>query len=69
MTQVRSLRAFARKRGRILVFIAQIDRSCDPARKPVPDASDIRLPNPLDLALFDKTCFLNRGEIRFDSGR
>ena len=67
MAQVRTLKAFAGDRGLILVFISQIDRSYDPAKKPVPDISDVRLPNPLDLSLFDKTCFLNRGEIRFQA--
>lgn len=67
MEQVRTLKAFARNSGVILVFISQIDRSYDPATKPVPDISDIRLPNPLDLSLFDKTCFLNEGEIRFQA--
>ncbi|TPM27621.1 DNA helicase [Mesorhizobium sp. B2-3-5] len=65
MDQVRALKAFARDRGVILVFISQIDRSYDPSTKPFPDISDIRLPNPLDLSLFSKACFLNRGEIRF----
>ena len=65
MEQVRTLKAFARDSGVILVFISQIDRSYDPAKKPVPDISDVRLPNPLDLSLFDKACFLNEGEIRF----
>ncbi|BAV47179.1 replicative DNA helicase [Mesorhizobium loti] len=65
MDQVRTLKAFARDSGVILVFISQIDRSYDPAKKPVPDISDVRLPNPLDLSLFDKACFLNEGEIRF----
>jgi replicative DNA helicase len=63
--QVRALKAFARDRGVILVFISQIDRSYDPARKPCPDLGDVRLPNPLDLTLFDKTCFLNGDEMRF----
>lgn len=67
MDQVRTLKAFARDSGVVLVFISQIDRSYDPAKKPVPDISDIRLPNPLDLSLFSKTCFLNRGEIRFEA--
>lgn len=67
MEQVRTLKAFARDSGVILVFISQIDRSYDPSTKPVPDISDIRLPNPLDLSLFDKTCFLNEGEIRFQA--
>lgn len=65
MTQVRALKSFARERGLIVVFISQIDRSYDPLTKPCPDLEDVRLPNPLDLQLFDKTCFLNNGEVRF----
>ncbi len=65
MVQVRALKAFAQERGLILVFISQIDRSFDPAAKPIPDIQDIRLPNPLDLKLFDKTCFMHDGEIQF----
>lgn len=65
--QVRALKAFARERGLIIVFISQIDRSYDPARKPCPDLRDVRLPNPLDLKLFDKACFLNDGRIRFQA--
>lgn len=67
MEQVQTLKAFAGDSGVILVFISQIDRSYDPMKKSVPDISDIRLPNPLDLSLFSKTCFLNRGEIRFQA--
>ena len=67
MTQVRMLKAFAAARGLILVFISQIDRSYDPVSKPVPDWSDVRLPNPLDLALFDTAVFLNAGEVRFSA--
>ncbi|MGX7874159.1 DNA helicase [Mesorhizobium sp. ORM6] len=67
MDQVRTLKAFARDSGVILVFISQIDRSYDPSTKPVPDIGDIRLPNPLDLSLFNKACFLNKGEIRFQA--
>ncbi|KXF78560.1 DNA helicase [Paramesorhizobium deserti] len=65
--QVRALKSFARDRGLIMVFISQIDRSYDPSRKPCPDIGDVRLPNPLDLTLFDKTCFLNNGEARFQA--
>jgi replicative DNA helicase len=65
MVQVRSLRSFARDRGLIFVFISQIDRSYDPSMKSCPDLDDVRLPNPLDLRLFTKTCFLNNGEVRF----
>jgi replicative DNA helicase len=63
--QIHTLKTFARDRGLIMVFISQIDRSYDPSKKPFPDTGDVRLPNPLDLKLFDKTCFLNNGEVRF----
>jgi len=67
--QVRTLRAFARERGLVLVFLSQIDRSYDASEKPFPDIADVRLPNPLDLSLFDKACFLSRGEARFGATR
>lgn len=67
MVQIRALKAFAQERGLILAFISQIDRSYDPAAKPCPDLDDIRLPNPLDLSLFSKTCFLNQGAVRFQA--
>lgn len=63
--QVRALKSFARDKGLIVVFISQIDRSYDPSVKPCPDLRDIRLPNPLDLNLFDKTCFINNAEVQF----
>jgi replicative DNA helicase len=65
MIQVRTLESFARDRGLIFVFISQIDRSYDPLTKPCPGLEDVRLPNPLDLTLFRKTCFLNNGEVQF----
>lgn len=65
--QIAALKAFARQRGLILGFISQIDRSYDPATKPCPDLEDVRLPNPLDLSLFSKACFLNEGEVRFQA--
>jgi hypothetical protein len=63
--QVRALKSFARDRGLIIVCISQIDRSYDPSKKPFPDVRDVRLPNPVDLHLFNKTCFLSKGEVRF----
>jgi replicative DNA helicase len=65
--QVADLSRFARETGRIIAFIAQIDRSYDPMIKPVPDIADIRLPNPIDLALFSKTCFMHDGQIRLQT--
>jgi len=64
MQQVRALKSFARDTGLIFVFICQIDRSYNATVKSCPDLSDVRLPNPLDLALFDKSCFLNNGRVR-----
>ena len=63
--QVRALKSFARDKGLIVVFISQIDRSYDPAVKPCPDLGDVRLPNPLDLKLFDKMCFMNNSVVQF----
>jgi replicative DNA helicase len=63
--QVRALKSFAQARGLILVFLSQIDRSYDPSAKRFPDLDDVRLPNPLDLKLFSKACFLNNGEMAF----
>lgn len=62
--QVRALRMFAREHGATIVMISQIDRAFDLKKKGLPDFSDIRLPNPLDLSLFDKICFLHDGKVQ-----
>lgn len=67
VTQVRALTTFAKDAGPIIVFTSQIDRSYDPSTKSCPDLADVRLPNPLDLKLFDKTCFLHEGAVRFQA--
>jgi len=67
MVQVRALKTFARDNCLIIVFISQIDRSYDAAAKPCPDLADVRLPNPLDLSLFDKSCFMNNGQVRIEA--
>lgn len=67
--QVRTLKSFARKRGVTMAFISQIDRSYDPSVKSCPDLDDVRLPNPLDLSLFDKACFLNDGNVVFQAAQ
>lgn len=66
-TQVSALKEFARQTGLIFVFISQIDRAYDPQKNALPGLGDIRLPNPLDLALFSKACFLGNGELRFQA--
>lgn len=63
-TQVAELSAFARRSGAVLVFVSQVDRTFDPALKPLPDLADLRLPNPLDLSLFDRAVFLQAGRLR-----
>lgn len=64
--QMLRLRAHARESGAILIAISQIDRRFDSERGVLPGLSDVRLPNPLDLALFDGSCFINEGQIRFE---
>ena len=67
--QVLALKAFARAAGAIIVLISQIDRSFDrlagAARTGarLPDIANVRLPNPLDLTVFTKTCFLHEGDL------
>lgn len=65
MDQVRTIKSFAQERQITFVFICQIDRSYDLVMKRFPDLDDVRLPNPLDLKLFNKACFLNNGEVSF----
>lgn len=68
-TQVDALGAFARSRGAVIVAISQVDRSFDLSGRDMPAVADIRLPNPLDLSVFGKRCFLHDGAIRFETAR
>ena len=62
--QLSTLESFARESGNILVFLSQVDRSFEISRRKFPDPGDLRLPNPINLDRFTKTCFLNNGELR-----
>ena len=64
--QVMQLKAFADSTGAIIVTLSQIGRSFKAGGKPLPELSDIRLPNPVDLSLFTRTCFMHDGKIRLD---
>jgi replicative DNA helicase len=64
--QLAALRTFARATGTIIIAISQIDRSFARKGKPLPELSDVRLPNPVDLTVFTKTCFLHAGELSFE---
>ncbi len=61
--QVRALRDHARARGHVIILISQIDRRFDGSAGAMPGIDDVRLPNPVDLSLFSKTCFLHEGEV------
>ena len=61
--QIESLKTYAVATGARLVFLSQVHRSYDPVKKTLPDWSDVRLPNPVDLSLFDRGCFLNDGKL------
>ena len=67
MLQVEQLRRFARRRSATVICLSQIHRAYDSAAKPFPALDDVRLPNPLDLKLFDKACFVNRGKVRIQN--
>lgn len=67
LTQIQSLKNHAKKSGVIFILISQIDRSFELSEKKLPDLSDIRLPNPLDLTLFNKSCFLNNEVVQIDT--
>jgi replicative DNA helicase len=67
MQQVQELKSFAKARQLTILCISQIDRKYDATTRPCPEISDVRLPNPLDLSLFDKTCFLNQDTMQIAS--
>ncbi len=64
MQQVQRLKTFARERQVIVLCLSQIDRKYEAANREFPEIDDVRLPNPLDLSLFDRTCFLHQGKMQ-----
>ncbi|PHQ69334.1 MAG: DNA helicase [Sneathiella sp.] len=62
-TQIEDLKAYAREMKCILIFISQIDRNFEHKNGIPPSLEDIRLPNPLDLGLFNKTIFVENERI------
>jgi len=65
--QLAVLRDYARSSGSIIVLISQIDRVFELDCKRMPAMGDVRLPNPADLKLFSKACFLHEGEMELAS--
>ena len=66
MVQVLALKAFAKKQDLRIIFISQIDRSFNSSTDVCPSFNDVRLPNPLDLSLFNKACFINNGKLQVE---
>ncbi|WP_300039329.1 DNA helicase [uncultured Roseobacter sp.] len=64
--QVRALKKFAVENEAIVVLISQIDRAFDLSSSDMPGLGDVRLPNSLELSLFDKTCFLHDGNVQIE---
>lgn len=60
--QLAQLKRHAECAGDIIVAISQIDRAFEASGRSVPDLSDVRLPNPVDLGRFNSACFLHNGE-------
>lgn len=58
--QVETLKAFAKESGCIIIFISQLRRELEYESDKRPTEKDIRLPNPLDLKLFNKIMLLYR---------
>ncbi|MGB0452466.1 MAG: DNA helicase [Bacteriovoracaceae bacterium] len=58
--QVLKLKTFSKKTGTIILFLSQIDREIEYRSDKRPTIEDLRLPNPLDLGLFNKGLFLYR---------
>ncbi len=61
--QVEDLKAYAKETNCIIIFISQIDRSFEQEGNVRPSLENIRLPNPLDLGLFNKSIFVNHEQI------
>jgi replicative DNA helicase len=64
--QIKALRTFASATGSIIVALSQIDRAFETTGRRIPGREDIRLPNPLDISLFTKACFMHGGEAHLE---
>ncbi len=61
--QVQELKAFAQTSRAVIVCLSQIGREYTLASRPYPSMQDVRLPNPVDLSLFNKACFIQDGKM------
>lgn len=63
--QLKTLSEGTKRLGIITLLISQVDRAYARTARTMPGLGDIRLPNPVDLRLIDKACFLQDGQIHF----
>ena len=63
--QIENLKVYARETNCILIFISQIDRAFEQKGHARPGLEDVRLPNPLDLGLFNKSIFAHDDQMFF----
>ncbi len=61
--QIEVLKEYAKATRCILIFISQIDRKFTQHDRSRPTLEDVRLPNPLDLRLFNKAIFVEGEQI------
>ena len=64
--QLAALGQFAAASGVRFIVLSQVDRRFDPALRPLPGPDDVRRPNPVDLSLFARACYLHDGALRID---
>jgi len=67
--QVQELKAFARASRATIVCLSQIGRDYTLTARACPSLQDVRLPNPVDLSVFNKACFLQDGKLRLHLAR
>ena len=65
--QVKELKEYAKSKGCIILFISQVDRSFEDSARKSPLLKDVRMPNPVDLELFNKNIFLHNGKMVFNN--
>jgi len=62
--QVNQLKKLAHASQAMVVCLSQIRRDYTPTSSAFPSLQDVRLPNPADLSLFDKACFMQAGKMQ-----
>lgn len=65
--QVRDLKTLAHKSQSMVVCLSQISRDYTLTSRPYPSLQDVRMPNPVDLSIFDKSCFIQDGKMQLHS--